>query len=154
MLNYVWVSALVFVLDQVSKWWVTSWLSLYESVPVTSFFNIMLTHNRGAAFSFLAQAGGWQRWFFVVMATVVSAILLVWLKRLRARAKLEALAVSMVLGGALGNLIDRLMLGYVVDFLDFHWQNVYHFPTFNIADSAICVGATLLIISTLLAKSG
>ena len=147
MLKWLWLSGLVLVLDQASKWIMTSWLSLYETVAVMPFFNLTMAHNTGAAFSFLAQAGGWQRWFFAAVAAIVSVVLLVWLKRLTATAKLEAVSISLILGGAIGNLVDRISLGYVVDFLDFYnYYGSYHFPAFNIADSAICIGAVLLII--------
>ena len=149
MLKWLWLSGLVLVLDQASKWIMTSWLSLYETVAVMPFFNLTMAHNTGAAFSFLAQAGGWQRWFFAAVAAVVSVVLLVWLKRLTATAKLEAVSISLILGGAIGNLVDRISLGYVVDFLDFYnYYGSYHFPAFNIADSAICIGAVLLIIDS------
>ena len=149
MLKWLWLSALVLVFDQASKWLMSSWLSLYETVAVMPFFNLTMAHNTGAAFSFLAQAGGWQRWFFAVIAFVVSAVLFIWLKRLKSTAKLEAISISLILGGAVGNLIDRVLLGYVVDFLDFYnYFGSYHFPAFNIADSAICVGAALLIIDS------
>lgn len=149
MLKWLWLSALVIVLDQASKWFMSSWLSLYETVAVVPFFNLTMAHNTGAAFSFLAQAGGWQRWFFAVIAFVVSVVLFVWLKRLSSTAKLEAISISLILGGAVGNLIDRVLLGYVVDFLDFYnYYGNYHFPAFNIADSAICIGAALLIIDS------
>ena len=147
MLKWLWLSGLVLVLDQASKWIMTSWLSLYETVAVMPFFNLTMAHNTGAAFSFLAQAGGWQRWFFAAVAAIVSVVLLVWLKRLTATAKLVAVSISLIFGGAIGNLVDRISLGYVVDFLDFYnYYGSYHFPAFNIADSAICIGAVLLII--------
>ncbi|MBL4638629.1 MAG: signal peptidase II [Proteobacteria bacterium] len=149
MLKWLWLSGLVLVLDQASKWMMTSWLSLYETVAVMPFFNLTMAHNTGAAFSFLAQAGGWQRWFFAAVAAIVSVVLLVWLKRLSTTAKLEAASISLILGGAIGNLVDRISLGYVVDFLDFYnYYGSYHFPAFNIADSAICIGAVLLIIDS------
>ncbi len=149
MLKWLWLSALVIVLDQASKWFLSSWLSLYETVAVVPFFNLTMAHNTGAAFSFLAQAGGWQRWFFAIIAFVVSVVLFIWLKRLSSTAKLEAISISLILGGAVGNLIDRVFLGYVVDFLDFYnYYGSYHFPAFNIADSAICIGAALLIIDS------
>jgi signal peptidase II len=149
MLKWLWLSGLVLVLDQASKWVMTSWLSLYETVAVMPFFNLTMAHNTGAAFSFLAQAGGWQRWFFTAVAVIVSIVLLIWLKRLTATAKLEAVSISLILGGAIGNLVDRISLGYVVDFLDFYnYFGSYHFPAFNIADSAICIGAVLLIIDS------
>jgi len=144
MLKWLWLSLLVIVLDQISKIWVSSSLSLYEAIPVTPFFNITLAHNTGAAFSFLADAGGWQRWFFTAIAAVVSVVIIVWLKRLPADERLQASALALVLGGAIGNVVDRLMHGHVVDFLDFYYGD-YHWPAFNVADSAICVGAVLLI---------
>jgi len=149
MLKWLWLSGLVLILDQASKWFMVSWLSLYETVAVIPFFNLTMAHNSGAAFSFLANAGGWQRWFFTVIAIVVSIVIVVWLKRLTADARLEAISISLMLGGAVGNLIDRLMYGYVIDFLDFYnYFGSYHFPAFNIADSALCIGVTLLIIDT------
>jgi signal peptidase II len=149
MLKWLWLSALVLVLDQASKWFMVSWLSLYETVAVMPFFNFTMAHNTGAAFSLLANAGGWQRWFFTIIAIVVSMVMVVWLKRLTANARLEAIAISLMLGGAIGNLIDRLMYGYVIDFVDlYNYFGTYHFPAFNIADSALCIGVTLLIIDT------
>jgi len=149
MLKWLWLSGLVLVLDQASKWFMVSWLALYETVAVMPFFNFTMAHNRGAAFSFLANAGGWQHWFFVTIATVVSIVFVVWLKRLSSQAKLEAIAISLMLGGAVGNLTDRIVHGYVIDFLDFYnYFGSYHFPAFNIADSALCIGVTLLIIDT------
>lgn len=141
------LSALVIIIDQLSKWIMASWLDLYERIAVVPFFNFTLAHNHGAAFSFLADAGGWQRWFFVVLAIVVSSILLVWMKNLKPSAKLEAAALALILGGALGNVIDRVWHGYVIDFLDVYYGS-YHWPAFNIADSAICIGAVLLILDS------
>jgi signal peptidase II len=109
-----------------------------------------MAHNTGAAFSFLAQAGGWQRWFFVGLTVIISTGLIIWLKKLSSAAKLEAISISMILGGAIGNVIDRLCHGYVIDFLDVYYGS-YHWPTFNIADSAIVVGAALLIIDSFMA---
>lgn len=144
MLKWLKLSALVIMLDQLSKWLISNWLDLYQTVEILPFFNLTLAHNYGAAFSFLASAGGWQRWFFVVLAVSISAALTVWLKRLPTNAKLEAASLALILGGAIGNVIDRLLYGYVVDFLDLYYGS-YHWPAFNIADSAICVGAVLLI---------
>jgi len=151
MLKYLWLSGLVVVLDQVSKWLMVSWLSLYETVAVIPYFNLTMAHNSGAAFSFLAGAGGWQRWFFVGLALVISIALFIWLKKLSTQAKLEAISISMILGGAIGNVIDRLYFGYVIDFLDVYVGS-YHWPAFNIADSAIVVGAALLIIDSFRAE--
>lgn len=144
MLKWLNLSALVIVLDQLSKWLMSNWLDLYETVAVMPFFNLTLAHNYGAAFSFLASAGGWQRWFFVVLAVAISITLVIWLKKLQHHARLEAAALALILGGAIGNVIDRLIYGYVVDFLDVYYGS-YHWPAFNIADSAICAGAILLI---------
>ena len=146
MLKWLWLSGLVIVLDQASKWLMTSWLSLYETVSVLPFFNLTMAHNTGAAFSFLAQAGGWQRWFFVGLASVISIALLIWLKT-SVKTRLEAISVSLILGGAIGNVIDRVYFGYVIDFVDVYYGS-YHWPAFNVADSAICIGAILLIIDS------
>lgn len=152
MLKFLWLTGLVIVLDQASKWLMVSWLSLHDTFAVIPFFNLTMAHNPGAAFSFLSQAGGWQRWFFMILATVVSIALFIWLKKLKAHAKLEAVSISMILGGALGNLIDRFYHGYVIDFLDFYY-GTYHWPAFNIADSAIVIGAALLLIDSFRSKS-
>lgn len=151
MLKYLWLSALVIILDQVSKGIITASFSLHETLAVMPYFNLTLAHNTGAAFSFLAQAGGWQRWFFVTLTTVISIALFIWLKKLSTQAKLEAISISLILGGAIGNVIDRIYFGYVVDFLDFYYETA-HFAAFNIADSAICIGAGLLILDSFIAK--
>ena len=144
MLKYLFITILVIVFDQASKWLMMSRLSLYETVAVMPYFNLTMAHNEGAAFSFLAQAGGWQRWFFIGLALIISTLLLVWLAKLKPTEKLEAISLSLILGGAIGNVIDRISYGYVVDFIDLYiGQN--HWPVFNIADSAICIGAILLI---------
>ena len=116
-----------------------------DSTLVTGFFNLVRAHNYGAAFSFLSDAGGWQRYGFSILAAGVSAVIAVWLARQPAERWFESLALALILGGALGNLYDRVTLGYVVDFLDFHWSG-HHFPAFNVADSGISVGAVMLII--------
>lgn len=152
MLKYLWLTGLVIALDQGSKWFMVSWLSLHETFAVIPFFNLTMAHNPGAAFSFLAHAGGWQKWFFVSLALLVSIALLIWLKRLKSHAKLEALSIAMILGGALGNVIDRFYYGYVIDFLDVYY-GTYHWPAFNIADSAIVVGALLLVIDSFRSKT-
>lgn len=128
-------------------------LVLYRPLPVTSWFNLTLAHNEGAAFSLLADAGGWQRWFFTTVAVVISIVLLVWLWRLPNRSRLLPSALMLVLGGAIGNLIDRLRFGYVIDFLDVHYQG-WHWPAFNIADSAIVLGVILLLIDGFLPRRG
>lgn len=147
MLKWLNLSALVIVFDQLSKWWANSALELYQSIAVLPFFNITLAYNHGAAFSFLASESGWQRWFFTGLAVVVSIVLLFWLKRLKTDAKLEAISLALILGGALGNVIDRVIHGYVIDFLDVYY-GTYHWPAFNVADSAICIGAILLILDS------
>lgn len=140
------LSLLVIVLDQISKHAISSHFISGESLRVTGFFNLVLAHNTGAAFSFLNDAGGWQRWMFTAIA-VVAAVWIVRLLRQYAQQTLFCLALALVLGGALGNLIDRVAYGYVVDFLDFYWGN-NHFPAFNVADSAISVGAALLLLDS------
>ena len=133
----------IILLDQVTKVLILGSFQLGDSRYVTSFFNVVRVHNTGAAFSFLAQAGGWQRWFFVGLGVVATIFITVMLKR-HGQQTLFALALSLILGGALGNVIDRLLHGYVVDFIQVHYAGWY-FPSFNIADSAITVGAVLLI---------
>jgi|TARA_B110000908_G_scaffold124577_1_gene146045 signal peptidase II len=144
MLKYLFITSLVIVFDQVSKWLMVSRLSLYETVIVMPYFNLTMAHNEGAAFSFLAQAGGWQRWFFIWLALIISVVLFVWLAKLKPTEKLEAISLSLILGGALGNVIDRISYGYVIDFIDLYIGH-NHWPVFNIADSAICIGAILLV---------
>ena len=139
-----WLMLLVLVADQVSKQVVIANMQLFDSIDLLPFFNLTYVRNYGAAFSFLSDAGGWQRWFFTLIAVVISAVLAVWLARNnKAQLKLN-LALSLVLAGAIGNLIDRSVYGYVIDFLHVYYQN-WHYPAFNIADSAICIGAALLI---------
>lgn len=137
------LTGMVFIADFASKAWVLSAFHLHESLALTSFFNLVLVFNPGASFSFLADAGGWQRWFFIVLALVISAWLVVMIRQ-HERERLMPAALALVLGGALGNVIDRIRFGAVVDFLDFHAAD-WHFPAFNIADSAISVGVILLI---------
>lgn len=137
------VAAIVIVLDQLSKAAISSHFIFGESLAVMPFFNLVLAHNTGAAFSFLSVAGGLQRWLFSLIA-VVASVWIVWLLRKHQTEKLFSFALAFILGGALGNLIDRVAYGYVVDFLDFYWGS-YHFAAFNLADSAITCGAALLI---------
>ena len=142
-------AALVVLADQATKEAIIRWVPLYGDVPINDFINLTHQQNTGAAFSFLAGAGGWQRWFFVVLAAVVSTALVVWLWRIRASNLLVLSAgLTLVLGGALGNLVDRIRLGYVTDFIQV-WFGSWAFPSFNVADSAISVGAALLIIDSL-----
>ena len=142
------LAATILLLDQLTKLWIMAEFSLGESRYVNGIFNLVRAHNEGAAFSFLSDAGGWQRWLFSIISIVVSVVIAVWLTRLPRQRVLEALGLSLILGGALGNLYDRLILGYVVDFLDFHWAG-WHFAAFNVADMAISVGAVLIIIDGL-----
>ncbi len=151
MLKWLWVSALVLVLDQASKLVADAALALHEPVVLLPVLAITKAYNAGAAFSFLGDAGGWQRWFFIVLATLVSVILLVWLSRLKAHERHAALALALILGGAVGNLVDRVLYGYVIDFIDVYYGS-WHWPTFNVADSAITVGAGLLLLEALFGK--
>ena len=139
---------LILVLDQLTKQWILRHYALWDSTPVTSFFNIVRAHNTGAAFSFLADAGGWQRWLFTGIG-VAATVFIVWQLRAHPGQRLFAFALSSILGGAIGNVVDRLQHGYVVDFLDFHLRG-WHFPAFNVADCAISVGAACLILDELL----
>ncbi len=149
------LAALVVLLDQLSKWLILGAYQLGDATRITGFFNIVRAHNTGAAFSFLAGGSGWQRWFFVALALAASGFI-VWLLRQHAGQKLFSFSLAMILGGAVGNVIDRLQHGYVVDFLDFHWPFLDglfyrgHFPAFNLADAAITAGAVGLILDELL----
>ncbi|NWL79223.1 signal peptidase II [Pseudomonas taiwanensis] len=152
-LGWLWLTALVFILDQVSKWFFETELNLYQQIVVIpDYFSWTLAYNTGAAFSFLADSSGWQRWLFALIALVVSGVLVVWLKRLKPEETWLAIALALVLGGALGNLYDRVVLGHVVDFILVHWQNRWYFPAFNLADSAITVGAVMLALDMFKAK--
>jgi signal peptidase II len=141
-------AAVVLIVDQFTKVLILGYYQLGDGTPVTSFFNVVRVHNTGAAFSFLANAGGWQRWFFTGIG-IVAAMVILWLLKTHAAQKLFAFAMASLLGGAVGNVIDRVLYGYVVDFLDFHWKG-WHFPAFNVADSAITLGAACLILDELL----
>jgi len=147
-LLWIGIAALIVVIDQFTKVLVLGSFQYGEGVPVTSFFNLVRVHNLGAAFSFLSNAGGWQRWFFTGLGSV-AALVMVWLLRSHAGQRLFSSAISFILGGAIGNVIDRLLHGYVVDFLDFHRAG-WHFPAFNVADADISVGAACLILDELL----
>jgi len=144
-LVYLWLSVAVIVLDQLTKTLIEHSLTLYQSIPVLPVLEITRLHNTGAAFSFLADETGWQRWLFTALAIVVSVVLVFWLRRIDRGAKALASAVALILGGALGNVIDRLRLGHVIDFVHAHWGEHY-FPAFNVADSAITIGAVLLLL--------
>ena len=147
-LRFLWISLLVFIFDQWTKTAIVDSMQLYESIQIGPIFNLTYVHNYGAAFSFLHDAGGWQRWFFTAIAVGVSVLLLFWLKQAPKEQLRLPIAFSFILGGALGNVYDRLVHGYVIDFLDFYYQQ-WHWPAFNIADSAIFIGAGLLIIDML-----
>ena len=151
MLKWTWIAVVVIILDQITKIAATANLQMYQPIEVIPFFNLTLAHNTGAAFSFLADAGGWQRWFFAVLATGVSIFLFFWIKKLKPEEKTMAITLSLILGGAIGNLIDRVRFGYVVDFLDVYVGDA-HWPAFNIADSAISIGAVLLIIMSFIGE--
>lgn len=148
MLKWLWVTAVVIILDQVTKQVAQSLLVFQVPVPVIPFFNFTLSYNTGAAFSFLAEAGGWQRWFFVLLALFVSAVIFFWIKKLPPTERWVAIALAMILGGALGNVIDRVLFGHVIDFIHLYYEQ-WSWPIFNIADSAISVGVTMLIIDGL-----
>jgi signal peptidase II len=147
MLWLAWAVVVVLV-DQFTKVLILGYYQLGDSTPVTSFFNVVRVHNTGAAFSFLANAGGWQRWLFTGIG-VAAAALILWLLKTHSGQKLFAFAMASILGGAIGNVLDRILYGYVVDFLDFHWKG-WHFPSFNVADSAITLGAACLILDELM----
>ena len=148
MLPWLWLSGLVIGLDQSSKWLAERLLAPGQPVPVLPCFNLTLLYNTGAAFSFLAQAGGWQRWFFLLLSLVISIVLVLWIGRLQHGQTLLAIALSLILGGAVGNLIDRVVHGHVIDFIDLYYER-WHWPAFNVADSAITVGAILLVLDNL-----
>jgi len=143
------VAAMIVIADQLTKWAIIEWVPLYDKIPVNSFINITHQKNPGAAWSFLANAGGWQRWFFVVLSTGVSALIVVWLWRIRNTGQvLLCGGLALVLGGAVGNLVDRILLGHVTDFIQVMFGS-WAFPSFNVADAGISVGAALLIIDAL-----
>lgn len=144
-LKWLWLAAAVIAIDLGTKAMATAMLTYGQPVPVLPLFNLTLLHNTGAAFSFLADAAGWQRWFFVALAVVVSVVLVYWLKGLKRHETWTAIAIALILGGAIGNVYDRVVHGYVVDFLHFYWQD-WHFPAFNLADTAITIGAAMMII--------
>jgi len=147
MLQWLGLAFIILLADQFSKVLILGYYHLGESTYVTSFFNLVRVHNSGAAFSFLAGASGWQRWFFVAIGAVAGVAIL-WMLRSHAGQRLFCFALACVLGGAIGNVIDRLLHGYVIDFLDFHLGR-WHFPAFNVADSAITIGAACLILDEL-----
>ncbi len=148
-LRWLWISLLVVVLDQVAKQIAETQLIPHQTVNLFPYFGWYLTYNTGAAFSFLADAGGWQRWLFTAIAIVISVVIVQWIRKLPAEESLTAASLCLILGGAIGNLIDRVYLGHVIDYIQV-WLGSYPFPAFNIADASISVGAALLILSSFL----
>lgn len=147
-LRWLWLALLAFVLDQGSKLAVVKMLPVgYPGVEITPFFNLVHVYNKGAAFSFLADQGGWQRWFFAILAFVICGLLTYWLRKQPVTQRWSGIAYSLIIGGALGNVFDRIVLGHVVDFLDFYWRNV-HWPAFNLADSFIFIGAAMIVLDS------
>jgi len=166
MLKWLWLTLLVVILDQISKQLAVNTLAMHDPQAFLPFFNFTLTFNKGAAFSFLSTAGGWQRWFFTVLAIGVSIFIFFWLQKLNSKEKLLAVSLALILGGAIGNVIDRSLYGYVIDFIDWFYPSstgclpfffsinneTCHWPTFNIADSAIFLGAVLMILQAIFAE--
>ena len=144
-MKWLWVSVVVLLLDQCTKLLADAMLVLHQPVAVVPYLSMYKAYNSGAAFSFLGDASGWQRWFFIVLAMIVIGVLVVWLRRLQAHEVRTSLALSLILGGAAGNLVDRLVYGYVIDFIDVYYDS-WHWPAFNVADAAISVGAFLLLL--------
>lgn len=155
MLRWLGLAFIILLMDQFTKVLIIGYYRLHDSTEVTPFFNVVRWHNAGAAFSFLSDASGWQRWFFTVVGCVAAGVI-VWMLKSHPGQKLFSFAMACILGGAVGNVVDRLLHGYVIDFLDFHWQWLSpvfpggHFPAFNVADSAISIGAVCLILDELL----
>lgn len=147
MLVWLWLSAFVIVVDQITKRVVDSAMQLHQTIELIPYFQLTYMRNQGAAFSFLSGAGGWQRWFFIGLAIVASVFIFIWLRKLDLSRRREAVAWALVLGGALGNLIDRILYGYVIDFLDVYVGD-WHWPAFNVADSAITLGVVLLLLDS------
>jgi signal peptidase II len=145
MLNWLWLSLFIVAADQVSKQLAESAIQLYERVALLPHLNLTLTYNRGAAFSFLSEQSGWQRWFFSVLAVVITLVLVIWLKQLDRTSRWTAISLSLIIGGAVGNLIDRLLFGHVIDFIDLYYGQ-WHWPAFNVADSAISIGVVLMLL--------
>ncbi len=148
LITWLGLALIILIADQFTKTLILGYYRLGDATYITSFFNVVRAHNTGAAFSFLAGASGWQRWFFTIIG-VAAAVFIIWMLRTHSGQKLFSFAMACILGGAVGNVVDRLLHGYVVDFLDFHWAG-WHFPAFNFADSAITLGAICLILDELL----
>ena len=151
MFKWLTLSLVIILLDQVTKYFASHVLSMYQPIPIVPGFNLTLMHNTGAAFSFLSQAGGWQRWFFIGIASVVSIVIIVWMNGLPKNKYWLLTALALILGGAIGNVCDRIILGYVIDFIEDYYGDMF-WPAFNIADSAITIGAIMLIIDSLFLK--
>lgn len=151
--RYLSLSLVILLLDQASKLWVDATMRLYQTIEIIPFFQFTYLRNSGAAFSFLSDAGGWQRWFFVTLAVIISIVIVVWVLRLPAKNRWLAVALTLVLGGALGNLIDRIAYGYVIDFIDLYYQD-WHWPAFNIADSAISIGVVMMLLDMFRTEEG
>lgn len=143
--TYLFLALFVLIADQVSKWWAQMSLPMAQAIKVTDFLNWFLIYNPGAAFSFLSQAGGWQRWFFTIIG-IIAAVVIIWLLQKNTQDRPFCIALALILGGAIGNVLDRLLYGAVVDFIDVHYDG-WHWPAFNLADSAISIGATLIVIN-------
>ena len=152
-LGWLWCSFAVIVLDQATKLAAVKWLDPASSVELAPVLGLVLAYNPGAAFSILSTAGGWQRWLFIGLAVMIGAFIVHWLRDLPPNARLTPLALSLILGGAAGNVIDRVRIGAVVDFIDFHVGG-WHWPAFNVADSAICTGAALLVVGAFRRRAG
>jgi len=144
MSRWLWLSLMVVLLDQASKQLIVASFMLYENLEILPVFNLTLVYNKGAAFSFLSDQPGWQRWFLAGVAAVVTLVMILWLRGLKQHERLTAMALGLIIGGAVGNLIDRVLLGHVVDFLDFHFGQ-HHWPAFNVADSAISIGVAIML---------
>jgi len=151
-LRWLWLTLICLILDQVTKQWVVGSINLHESINILPIFSITYVQNPGAAFSFLADQDGWQRWFFTVIAAIASIVFTVWLAKTPRSQTILSIAFALMLSGAMGNLIDRALFGYVIDFLDFHWSG-YRFPAFNVADSMIFIGAALMILDSFTAEN-
>lgn len=153
-LRWLWLAVLAFILDQASKLAVVKSLPFgYPGVEITPFFNLVHVYNKGAAFSFLADQGGWQRWFFAVLAFAICGLLIHWLRKQSVTERWSGIAYSLIIGGALGNVFDRLVLGHVVDFLDFYWGRA-HWPAFNLADTFIFIGAAMIVLDGFRSSKG
>ncbi|WP_069470549.1 signal peptidase II [Candidatus Marithrix sp. Canyon 246] len=150
-LMWLFLSLIILILDQITKTWVSTHLSYNQPVNILPYFDLRLLHNTGAAWSILADQGGWQRWFLSALAIIVSIVIMIWLTRLDSKQRWLACALALILGGALGNVVDRLIYGYVVDFIDIYYQ-AWHWPAFNIADIGISIGAVMLLIDAIIFK--